>query len=119
MDVFPKFIIETDQEEGDCLIVAKCTYHRQLVTDKEKVKGGGWWLLNYEQKLFTLHGSSEDFGQARIEDIADCVQRGKVYSSAALTRDFIEQGYKFQYKNECGEIFDLHTFKNNQDADSN
>lgn len=33
MDAFPKFIIETDDQKGDCLIVAKCTYHKQLATD--------------------------------------------------------------------------------------
>ena len=56
MDVFPKFIIETDGQEGDCLIVAKCTYHKQLATDIKKVKGGGWWTLDKENSIFTLHG---------------------------------------------------------------
>lgn len=111
MDVFPKFIIETDQEEGDCLIVGKCTYHKELVTNKEKVKGGGWWLLNRETDTFTLHGSSEDFGRAKIEDIASCVQRKKVYSNKALLFNYIEEGFKFQYKNECGEIINLETLE--------
>ena len=52
MDVFPKFIIETDNQEGDCLIIAKCTYHKQLATDISKVKGGGMWTLDRENSIF-------------------------------------------------------------------
>ena len=70
MDVFPKFIIETDDQEGDCLIVAKCTYHKQLATDITKVKGGGWWTLDRDNSIFTLSGDSHVFGRAKIEDIA-------------------------------------------------
>jgi hypothetical protein len=102
MESFPKFIIETRAEEGDCLIIAKCTYHKQLVTDASKVKGGGWWTLDNERTTFTLHGESHDFGKAKIEDIASCVQRGKVYRSKVLFSDF--NGFKFQYRNEVGEI---------------
>lgn len=79
MDVFPKFIIETDDQEGDCLIVAKCTYHKQLATDITKVKGGGWQALDRDNSIFTLSGDSHDFGRAKIEDIASCVQRKKFF----------------------------------------
>ena len=103
-DVFPKFIIETDVEEGDCLIVAKCTYHKQLATDPKKVKGGGWWSLNSEKNTFTLHGESTDFGPSKLEDITECVRRGKVYTSPSLVGNLVEMGYKFQYRNECGEM---------------
>ena len=112
MDVFPKFIIETDDQEGDCLIVAKCTYHKQLATDIKKVKGGGWWTLDKENSIFTLHGDSHDFGRAKIEDIASCVQRKKVFSSASLTRNFTDN-FKFQYRNEVGEIVNLETYGSN------
>jgi len=107
MDVFPKFIIETDDQEGDCLIIAKCTYHKQIVTDKTKVKGGGWWTLDRENSIFTLHGDSHDFGRAKVEDIASCVQRGKVYSSPSFTALPLSIGFKFKYRNEVGEIIDL------------
>lgn len=112
MDVFPKFIIETDDQEGDCLIVAKCTYHKQLATDITKVKGGGWWTLDRDNSTFTLSGDSHDFGKAKIEDIANCVQRKKVFSSASLTRNFTDN-FKFQYKDQCGEILDLETYGSN------
>lgn len=105
MDVFPKFIIETDNEEGDCLIIAKCTFHKELATDTTKVKGGGWWKL--KDNVFTLHGESVDFGRAKIEDITDCIKRGKVYSSKALIRNLIEMGYAFRYQDESGEYYDL------------
>lgn len=104
--VFPKFIIETDDIEGDCLIIAKCTFHKQLATDIAKVKGGGWWALDFETKVFTLHGSSDDFGAAKLEDIKSCVDRKKVFSNSALVRCFSEE-FKFCYKNAVGEIQEL------------
>jgi hypothetical protein len=67
MDVFPKFIIETDDQEGDCLIVAKCTYHKQLATDITKVKGGGWWTLDRDNSIFTLSGDSHDLEGQRLK----------------------------------------------------
>lgn len=107
MDVFPKFIIETDPEEGDCLIVAKCTYHKQIVTDLTKVKGGGWWSLDRDKNIFTLHGESSDFGRAEFENIKNCVERAKVFSNPSLFHNLVDDGFKFQYRNECGEIFKL------------
>lgn len=112
MDVFSKFIIETDEQEGDCLIVAKCTYHKQLSTDISKVKGGGWWTLDSDNSVFTLSGDSHDFGRANIEDIASCVQRKKVFSSASLHRNLTDN-FKFQYRNEVGEIVNLETYGSN------
>lgn len=109
MDPFPKFIVETDDQEGDCLIVALCTYHRQIATDHSKVKGGGWWLLDREKNIYTLHGESEQFGRAKIEDIAKCVQNKKVFSSPTLLKNLTNK-YKFQYRDYVGEIIDLETY---------
>ncbi len=105
MDVFPKFIIETDDIEGDSLIIAKCTYHKQLATDILKVKGGGWWSFDNETRTYTLYGESHDFGRADIEDIKRCIQNGKVFSDKYLTRKL--DVFKFQYRNICDEIEDL------------
>ncbi len=77
MDVFPKFIVE-----GDALIIAKCTYHSEIVENKELVKGGGWHRLDSETKTFTLYGDSHDFGKARLEDIKDCVEKGNVFTDS-------------------------------------
>ena len=106
MDVFPKFIIETDDELGDCLIIAKCTYHKELVIDKTKVKGGGWWSRDNDTNTFTLFGDSHDFGRANIEDIKKCVQSGNVYNSPTLCRN-VSDKHNYVYKNECGEITEL------------
>jgi hypothetical protein len=113
MDVFPKFIIETDPEEGDCLIIAKCTYHKQLATDVSKVKGGGWWRINSEKKTVYLHGESHDFGRAKIEDIADCVKRKKVFRNSGLYAEW-DSDYKLFYDNDCGDIIDLQNYKNDE-----
>ena len=105
MDVFPKFIIETDSELGDCLIIAKCTYHKQLATNTNMVKGGGWWRLNKETNTFTLFGDSTDFGKSTINDILKCIQSGNVYTDNLLI-DSISNDYNFKY--DIGsEIIDL------------
>lgn len=109
---YPKFIIETLDQEGDCLIVGECTYHKELATDIKKVKGGGWWILDEDNSTFILHGESYDFGMASIKDIANCVQRKKVFSSASLTQNFTHD-FKFQYKDQSGEILDLETYGSN------
>lgn len=102
MDVFPKFIIETDDLEGDVIIIAKCTFHKQLATDINKVKGGGAWRLNKENMTFTLFGKSHDFGEANIEDIKQCIKNKKVFSSNALVNN-LTNTFKFEYINEFGE----------------
>lgn len=96
MDVFPKFIIETDDEIGDCLIIAKCTYHKQLATFPEKVKGGGWWTKDFEKSTFTLHGSSDDFGKAKLEDIKACVFNGNVFTNSSCMNS-IANKFTFLY----------------------
>lgn len=110
MDVFLKFIIETDDIEGDCLILAQCTYHKQLATDITKVKGGGIWKKS-DQSTMILSGTSFDFGTAKIEDISDCVKRKKVFHDVALYRNISEK-FIFKYKTESGEIFDLIDYTN-------
>lgn len=82
MDVFPKFIIETNAELGDCLIIAKCTYHKQLASNIDNVKGGGWWIL--KDNMFILKGESHDFGKAKFVDIKNCVESGNVFSNPCL-----------------------------------
>ncbi len=100
-DVFPKFIIENDGEEGDCLIIARCTFHKQLVADISKVKGGGFWSLNDDKDTFAFHGSSHDFGRASINDITACIKNNKVFASVRLHRKF--ENFKFVYKHDNGE----------------
>ena len=95
-DVFPKFIIETDDDLGDCLIISKCTYHKDLVIDKTKVKGGGWWRLDYETKTFTLYGESSDFGKSTLEDIKNCIDNGNVYTDYTLSHSIADK-YNFDY----------------------
>lgn len=110
MAVFSKFIVEKLFKLGDCLIIAKCTHHKQLCFDNTKVKGGGWWTLDRENLVFTLFGDSHDFGMADIKDIANCVQNKKVFSSPTLNRNFTDT-FTFLYRNENDEIFDLQTYK--------
>ena len=103
MDIFPKFIIETDDDLGDCLIISKCTYHKELVIDPTKVKGGGWF--RFENGAFTLYGESHDLGAATFEDIKRCVESGNVYSNPTCSFP-IANKYKFFYDTQS-EIIPL------------
>ena len=96
MDVFPKFIIETDAELGDCLVIAKCTYHNQLVTDKTKVKGGGWWRLDKNTNTFILYGDSYEYGKAKLENVESCIKAGHVYSNSSLAFPIVDK-HNFAY----------------------
>ena len=87
---YPKFIIE-----GENLIMAKCTYHKQLATDTKQVKGGGWFQYDEYEKAFIFSGSSHDFGHAKIEDIKKCIENNKVFGNSRLTRNM--SNHKFMY----------------------
>lgn len=105
MSVFPKFIIEYDDLVGNILIIAKCTFHKQLASDVKLVRGGGWFHYDRDSNTFTLFGKSEDFGRAKLEDIQDCIMQGHVYSSYAMGRTF--KDHNFKYRNEYHEVIDL------------
>lgn len=98
-DVYPKFIVE-----GNNLIIAKVTYHKDLVTDKEQVKGGGWWRLKGDMMI--LHGTSFDFGTAKAEDIKACIDAGNVFSDQYMIQNIADQ-FGFAYQDVMGEIIKL------------
>lgn len=100
-DIFPKFIIV-----GDQLYLGKVIYHKQLASEGEVVKGGGWFDYNSEDKSFTLHGDSYDFGRATIEDIQACIIKGNVGVKYAPYR---YANHTFYYRDQCGEITKLKT----------
>ena len=96
MELYPKFIIETDDELGDCLIISKVVYHKHIATDITKVKGGGWFRYDSKTNTFTFHGESYDFGKATLENIKKCVEDGKVFTNKTLSR-CIANKYNFAY----------------------
>jgi hypothetical protein len=103
MDIFNKFIIETDEELGDCLILGRITYHKQLAFNEENVKSGGWW--GEKDGRITFHGSSHDFGRATYEQVYDAVMNNKVFTSYILEHP-INDKYKFSYDKQS-EIVDI------------
>lgn len=102
--VYPKFIIE----DGN-LIIAKCTYHKELATIPENVKGGGWWRMN--DNTITFYGESHEFGPAILEDIEKAVKQSKIFSNPSLSRS-IASKHKFQYDTQS-EIIHLPLHGNN------
>ena len=80
MPLFQKFIIE-----DGCLIMMNVVYHSQIVTQQDKVKGGGWFLMNQLSNIYTFYGDSKDYGKAAVEDIRACIKNGKVFFSACKT----------------------------------
>jgi len=99
-DLYPKFIIE----EGN-LILSKVTFHKELVTDKSLVKGGGFFDFDDESNSFTFYGKSSDFGASDINDIKECIDNKKVFTNKMLTRNISEK-FNFYFNNES-EIIKL------------
>ncbi len=91
MEKFSKFIIEDGK-----LILAKVTFHKELVTDKDKVKGGGWFKFIYDTNVLIFSGESHDFGKATFEDIKQCVENRQVYDNKSLRRN-ISSRFNFAY----------------------
>lgn len=71
----PKFIVQEDR-----LIIGKVVYHKQLSNDKSKIKGGGYYRYDTENKEFILDltTSSFDFGHASLDDIKKAVSLGNI-----------------------------------------
>ena len=101
MDVFNKFIVE-----DGCIILSKVTYHKELVTNKELVKGGGSWKFDDDYKTISFFGSSHDFGAVEPEDIQKAVTDCKVFETQYSDED-MSKDYKFVFYTECGDIFKL------------
>jgi hypothetical protein len=97
-DLHPKFIIE----DGN-LIISRCNFHKDIVCEEEKVKGGGWFKIKNGE--ITFYGSSDDFGAASLEDIKKCVEEGRVYSNYTCTHSIINK-YNFLY-DDLGNITEL------------
>lgn len=100
MDLFPKFIVEDDM-----VILSKCTFHKELVTDKAKVKGGGIFKYNHENRSFTFSGSSHEFGTAKIEDIKKAIEDDKVFTNTMIINS-IAKKFDFYYDTQS-EIIKL------------
>lgn len=100
MDLFPKFIVE----DGN-VIISKCTFHKELVTDKEKLQGGGSYRYDSDKNSFTFYGESYDFGPAKIEDIQKAIEDDKVFTNAYLTHS-IAKSHDFYYDTQS-EIIKL------------
>lgn len=91
MDVSPKFIIE----DGN-LILMKVSYHKNIVTDINKVSGGGWFNFKKDLNMFIFYGDSHEFGKAKFVDVKRCVEEGRVYSDKYLSHN-ITNKHKFGY----------------------
>ena len=99
MDVFPKYIIE-----DGALIISKVTFHKDMVIEKDLVRGGG--MYNYFDNTIILSGESVDFGRATLEDVQKAVSDGKVFTHP-YGDDDISKEYKFLYITESGETIKL------------
>jgi len=92
-NLYPKFIVE-----GDCLIMSAVSFHKELSTVKNRVKGGGWYKMDEENKTITFYGRSYDFGAVTPEDILCCIVAGNIFLDKKK-KVRLSEDYKFFYEN--------------------
>lgn len=103
-NVFQKFIIENDPEDGMYMVVAKCTFHKQLAHNTENILGGGSWE-RFDNEII-LFGQSHDFGPCDIEDIKYVIKNKKVFTSSILDCNITDK-FNFSWKNINGTQINL------------
>lgn len=103
MEVYNKFIIENDETLGDCLILGRVTYHKQLARNESKVKSGGWWKLKDNRIIF--YGESYDFGRATLEQVTNAVLNDKVFNKYPLEHPITKEcRFSYDRQSEIVEI---------------
>jgi len=111
MDVFQKFLIQDDNELGACIILAKCTFHKQLATPPESnIHGGGQWMFENEGSFsIILYGSSHDYGYPKIDKMKEAIRNDNVYTSKSLALKISARlpDVKYRYQKPNGEFIDL------------
>ncbi len=100
--LFPKFIVE----DGS-LVMMYVQYHSQIVNNKDKVNGGGWFRFDKHSKSCIFYGGSQDYGNAKLEHIKDCVRNRKVFMNPHKNRSLADK-YKFYYDTGM-EMIELET----------
>lgn len=98
-DIYPKFLLD-----GDCLIIGKVTYHKQLSVNPKKAKGGGLWSFEDEETII-LRGESFQFGPPLVSDLKQAVASGKVFRSKFCIGKI--EGKKFFFVDATGKKHDL------------
>ena len=96
MELFPKFIIEENDEIGIFMVIGKVTYHNKLVNNPLKVKGGGTFSFNKSTNIIILGGSSFEYGSAFIKHIKECIDDNKVFTNKSLKNSIVGR-HTFKY----------------------
>ena len=89
MTLYPKYIIENWN-----LIISTCTFHSELITNKDYVQGGGWF--EFKDNTFRFFGESFEFGSTKLEDIKKALKDDKIFEDKTLLYS-IGKHYKFIY----------------------
>ncbi len=92
-ELYPKFVLV---DSG--LIIARCTYHRDIVPAGEKCYGGGWWIR--KDNTFTLYSSSTKFGYADLKVVQKHLDEGNVFLNSRMTNQLNVENYQFILTNK-------------------
>ena len=63
-------------EDDDIRISASIDYHSEIVSEKDKVVGGGYWKMDRQNNIIWLYGSSDDYGRCTAEQVLSAVKNG-------------------------------------------
>ena len=82
-ELHKKFIIEDDN-----VIISKCIYHKEIVTNSENVDGGGWFYI--KNNSLYLYGDSHDYGKYNFDKLKIAIKNGNIFSNTLCTRSIID-----------------------------
>lgn len=101
MEKLPKFVIE----DGN-IVMMKVLFHKEIVNDTTKVKGGGWFSYNRETNTFVFFGESEDFKKYDLEELIKAVEAGRIYTNKYHIRSIADR-HNFAYTATNGSIIPI------------
>jgi hypothetical protein len=78
--IFPKFIIQRDQNDMLYLKFGKVEFHHELKDPDGEVISGGWWRLNPDMSM-AFFSKSTEYGKFKLEDVQKCIDNDMVYSA--------------------------------------
>jgi len=75
-NIVPKYIIQNNR-----VVIGKVAYHKDLITGKIGVQGGGMFIINHKEATLLLYGDSYKLGPPDMDALKKAVKNWKIYTN--------------------------------------